>query len=468
MSLLPGDKAPWFGAKCYHTDRFVDLCLDELAGSWVLLCFYPLDFDPIAPSELLELERLRPRLNSIGCRIVAVSRDNVLVHAQFARTAPADGGVAGIRFPLMEDPSGRICRAYRMLMPDGGPSFRGCYILNRRGIVRGRIVSDLPVGLDIKEVVRQVTRLAEDETKYNKDSLVTVEHAVDAKILATGGDNFFSNAAIFYMTHVLRQGDYPACRLGRRQSPINLAAKFARLEPSLGPISFFYRPPWLMQLESEKTAAAVAEDGGVPLAVRNTGCYWEVAVPAAWQAAITGGPLGNDKYRLVSLRAHWGRSEHSLDGRYGAGELQLLHINTKYDLAAANCRADGLVMVAVLMEKRTDGRRVNRELEKIREVLPLIQERGQCAVLPVPVDFDKLLPTSPNYYTYPGSKTEPDFLENVTWFVLEEAVGVSPEALAAMKELSYGGASDPKMRINAKPTVEVVAGSRPILLWKKE
>ena len=38
--------------------------------------------------------------------------------------------------------------------------------------------------------------------------------------------------------------------------------------------------------------------------------------------------LGNAVYRLVSLRAHWGRSEHSLAGRHADLELQLVHINS--------------------------------------------------------------------------------------------------------------------------------------------
>jgi Eukaryotic-type carbonic anhydrase len=112
----------------------------------------------------------------------------------------------------------------------------------------------------------------------------------------------------------------------------------------------------------------------LPLTLRNTGRSWEVSVPAAWQGRITGGPLGNAVYRLVSLRAHWGRSEHSLAARHTVGEIQLVHINSKYDAAAASVHKDGLAIVSVLMDKGMKGP-VNPELEKIREVLPLIQVR---------------------------------------------------------------------------------------------
>ena len=120
MSHLIGERAPWFGGKCCLKGEFIDVSLDALAGSWVLLFFYPLDFDHIAPGEMLELERLRPQLEAIGCRIVAVAPGSVQAHARFGQTAPKDGGVAGINFPVMEDPAGVICRAYGVLMPQVG------------------------------------------------------------------------------------------------------------------------------------------------------------------------------------------------------------------------------------------------------------------------------------------------------------------------------------------------------------
>ena len=96
-----------------------------------------------------------------------------------------------------------------------------------------------------------------------------------------------------------------------------------------------------------------------------------------------------------------------------------------------------------------------------------VQERGECAKLAVPLDLRKLLPKSPNYFSYRGSKTEPDFLENVRWVVLEERVGVSGEAMAAMEQLSHGGAKDPRILHNARPTLPLLQG-RTLLYWRKE
>jgi carbonic anhydrase len=115
--------------------------------------------------------------------------------------------------------------------------------------------------------------------------------------------------------------------------------------------------------------------------VRNTGRCWQVTVPEALGAYITGGPLDSKQYRLVSVQAHWGRSEHSLEGAHLAGELQLVHANRKYSVAAAYVHEDGLAIVSVLLERRA-REKSNSELEKICRVLPLIQvtvvDRNTC------------------------------------------------------------------------------------------
>jgi len=44
MSVRVGQKAPDFTAPAYHKGGFTSLKLSDLAGKWVMLCFYPGDF----------------------------------------------------------------------------------------------------------------------------------------------------------------------------------------------------------------------------------------------------------------------------------------------------------------------------------------------------------------------------------------------------------------------------------------
>lgn len=39
-----GAKAPTFSAQAYHKNEVIDVSLEDYAGKWVVLFFYPADF----------------------------------------------------------------------------------------------------------------------------------------------------------------------------------------------------------------------------------------------------------------------------------------------------------------------------------------------------------------------------------------------------------------------------------------
>ena len=67
----------------------------------------------------------------------------------------------------------------------------------------------------------------------------------------------------------------------------------------------------------------------------------------------------------------------------------------------------GYATVAIFLQENNET--FNHELEKIAEVLPMIRERGKETETSTPVDLDKLLPESTDYFTYSGSLTQPDY-----------------------------------------------------------
>lgn len=44
MGVRVGQKAPQFRAPAFHEGKFTEVALEDHAGKWVLLCFYPGDF----------------------------------------------------------------------------------------------------------------------------------------------------------------------------------------------------------------------------------------------------------------------------------------------------------------------------------------------------------------------------------------------------------------------------------------
>ena len=147
MSILPGNKAPWFSSIGFQENKFMDISINDYTGKWLVLFFYPLDFGYVSPSELLELEARRPELESLNCRytinlipsmvfilfcssLLAVSQDSVVVHERFANLNPGFGGVFDINFPLMEDKGGNISRLYGVDKAQAGHSYRAYFIID--------------------------------------------------------------------------------------------------------------------------------------------------------------------------------------------------------------------------------------------------------------------------------------------------------------------------------------------------
>ena len=160
MSVLPGMKAPPVAGVSW-LNGWKDISIDDYTSknNWVLLFFYPIDFGYISPSEIMELEKVRLELKSLNCKIIAISTDSAVTHEKFCSIAPEFGGVKGIKFPLMEDVNGVIGEQYGVMKKDSGYTFRSYFIIDDKGIVRCRVVGDLPVGLGISEIPKKLRGL---------------------------------------------------------------------------------------------------------------------------------------------------------------------------------------------------------------------------------------------------------------------------------------------------------------------
>ena len=93
---MPGQKAPGFETTGYINGQFLQFRLDDYTGKWVLLVFYPLDYDCIAPSELLTIQDFVPELESNNCSVLAISSSGVTNKEIWVQTCPCQAGVAGL------------------------------------------------------------------------------------------------------------------------------------------------------------------------------------------------------------------------------------------------------------------------------------------------------------------------------------------------------------------------------------
>jgi len=458
MSILPGNKAPWFSSIGFMENKFLDISINDYSDKWLILFFYPLDFGYVSPSELLELEKRRPQLESLNCRVLAVSQDSVVVHERFANLNPGYGGVFDINFPLMEDKGGNISRLYGVDKAQAGHSYRAYFIIDPSQTVRARVVGDLPVALGLDEMMRQVVALQmvvkDNALVDGKGNKIADSPSTPAAVADNFSKSFLTNNVTFYNKQIIGVVG------GAAQSPVDLRG--AQQDEDLGQLSFNYTPIWAADPDPWSPGAL---SGTVvspqPSLVKNTGLTWEMEVARHHQMILTHGPLHEKDYRLALVNAHWGGSEHSLEGKFFDGELHLIHHHLQYsDVKEASRHLEGITVVAIFLT--IDDENANTELEKIGEVLPRIEVKGEEAQTAEVVDVKGLLPQKRDYLTYQGSLTTPDFSEGVTWIVLTNPISVSSATLTRMQQLRYGGASSPKMVNNCRNPAAL--GSRSV--WR--
>lgn len=153
---LIGTPAPGFVARTTMGER----ALADYRGRWLVLFAHPADFTPVCTSELVALARAHDRFLAMDCDLLALSIDSLYSHLAWLESMRDRFGVT-VPFPLVEDPSMIIARAYGMLAIDapGSATVRGTFVIDPAGIIRSTSVYPLSVGRNIDELLRLVTAL---------------------------------------------------------------------------------------------------------------------------------------------------------------------------------------------------------------------------------------------------------------------------------------------------------------------
>ncbi|MEY4360147.1 MAG: hypothetical protein RLZZ631_1633 [Cyanobacteriota bacterium] len=81
------------------------LNLQDFAGQWLVLYFYPRDFTSGCTLEARGFQRDLAAFRTSGAAVVGISADDAESHSRFC-------GSEGLAFPLLSDPGGRVSRAY--------------------------------------------------------------------------------------------------------------------------------------------------------------------------------------------------------------------------------------------------------------------------------------------------------------------------------------------------------------------
>ena len=145
--------APGFIADAYHDDKKVKISLSDYRGKWVILVFYPADFTFICPTELGDLADKYEEFKRLEVEILSVSTDTHFVHKAWHDNSPT---IAKIKFPMVADPTAKVCKAYGTYIPEEGLSLRGTFVIDPDGILKAYEIHDNSIGRSSIELLRKV------------------------------------------------------------------------------------------------------------------------------------------------------------------------------------------------------------------------------------------------------------------------------------------------------------------------
>jgi peroxiredoxin (alkyl hydroperoxide reductase subunit C) len=179
MAVLVGKKSPSFSAKAViNGGEIVDnFSLDQYLGKkYVLFYFYPADFTFVCPTEIIAFQNKIEEFEKRNVAVVGCSTDSEFSHWKWLQTEKKDGGIKGVKYPLVADLAKTISENFDVLAGtydynDAGQAvfigtpqaYRGLFLIDRQGIVRHQLVNDMPIGRSIDEALRVIDALQFNE-----------------------------------------------------------------------------------------------------------------------------------------------------------------------------------------------------------------------------------------------------------------------------------------------------------------
>ncbi len=193
MSILVTHPAPEFKAQAVMPNGTIkEVALKDYKGKYVVLFFYPLDFTFVCPTEIIAFSEAAGEFEKLGVQLLGCSVDSEYSHLAWVSTPRKEGGLGGIKFPLLSDLDKSIASAYGILLP-AGVALRGLFLIDTKGVVRHQVVNDLPLGRNVQEALRMVQALQFFEK--NGEVCPANWHEGEATIKADpkGSKEFFSS-----------------------------------------------------------------------------------------------------------------------------------------------------------------------------------------------------------------------------------------------------------------------------------
>jgi peroxiredoxin (alkyl hydroperoxide reductase subunit C) len=155
MSHLISKEAPEFTARAVMSDNKIKsgFSLISFRGKYVVLFFYPQNFNFVCPTEILAFNEKLQEFKKRDAEVIGVSVDSVHSHLAWKKTPVEKGGIGNIKFPLVSDLTREISKSYNVLLEDQ-TALRGLFLIDREGIIRHATLNDDSIGRNVNEELR--------------------------------------------------------------------------------------------------------------------------------------------------------------------------------------------------------------------------------------------------------------------------------------------------------------------------
>ncbi len=175
MSILVGKKAPIFSATAVVNGGEIveEFSLEQYLGKKdVIFYFYPADFTFVCPTEIVAFQDKLEEFEKRGVAVVACSTDQEFSHWKWLQTPKNEGGIQGVKYPLVADPANTIAENFGVLAGNyeyndegeitfvgAAQAYRGLFLIDKDGIVQHQVVNNMPIGRSVDEAIRVVDAL---------------------------------------------------------------------------------------------------------------------------------------------------------------------------------------------------------------------------------------------------------------------------------------------------------------------
>jgi len=157
------EAAPNFEARTTHGN----VKLEDYRGKWLVLFSHPADFTPVCTTEFMAFAQHHAAFQAVNTELLGLSIDSYYSHVAWVKNIKEKFDVE-IPFPIIEDLSMNVAKAYGMIHPGAGDTsaVRATFIIDPDGILRAMVYYPMTNGRSIPEFLRLINALqASDANK---------------------------------------------------------------------------------------------------------------------------------------------------------------------------------------------------------------------------------------------------------------------------------------------------------------